>query len=181
MNTLELTTRTQAQAKRHHVTSPAIYVGTYGKYNNGSIDGQWLSLDNFIDKHEFITACKSLHKDEPDAELMFQDWESIPECFINESGVDDAFWEYMAHDAGDDAKEAYIDAIGSWDAERFEEAFQGEYDNELAFTYQLVDDCGTLEGMPEFLQRYFDYESFSRDLFISDYTYSNGYVFRADL
>lgn len=33
-------------------------------------------------------------------------------------------------------------------------------------SYQLVEDCGLLHGMPETLKRYFDYDAFGRDLAI---------------
>ena len=32
---------------------PAVYVGTWEKYNNGSIDGAWLKLQDFEDADEF--------------------------------------------------------------------------------------------------------------------------------
>lgn len=47
----------------------AIYVGTYAKYNAGSLFGKWFDLSDFADKDEFLEACKELHKDEDDPEL----------------------------------------------------------------------------------------------------------------
>jgi antirestriction protein len=47
-----------------------VYVGTYGKYNTGSIKGAWLNLADYADKEAFLTACTELHKDESDPELM---------------------------------------------------------------------------------------------------------------
>ena len=35
-----------------------IYVGTYAKYNDGSIEGKWFDLSDFSDKDEFYEACK---------------------------------------------------------------------------------------------------------------------------
>ena len=57
-----------------------IYVGTYAKYNNGSIFGEWLTLGDYSDLEEFYEACRELHKDEEDPEFMFQDFEA-PELF----------------------------------------------------------------------------------------------------
>ena len=37
-----------------------IYVGTYAKYNNGSIAGAWLNLDDYSDKDAFLAACRKL-------------------------------------------------------------------------------------------------------------------------
>ena len=58
---------------------PSVYVGTYGKYNSGSLDGEWVDLIQFSNKEEFYECCRALHEDEPDAEFMFQDWEYIPD------------------------------------------------------------------------------------------------------
>ena len=30
-----------------------VYVGTYGKYNNGSLFGAWLDLSDYSDKEDF--------------------------------------------------------------------------------------------------------------------------------
>ena len=34
-----------------------VYVGTYAKYNNGSLSGAWLDLSDYSDKEEFYEAC----------------------------------------------------------------------------------------------------------------------------
>ena len=53
------------------MTTPSIYVGTYAKYNNGSIFGAWLDLTEYDDAEDFYKACAELHKDEQDPEFMF--------------------------------------------------------------------------------------------------------------
>lgn len=70
-----------------------VYVGTYAKYNAGSLEGKWLSLEDYANKAEFIAACRKLHKDEADPELMFQDWEGIPSWMIGESHIDAEVWD----------------------------------------------------------------------------------------
>lgn len=52
-----------------------LYVGTYAKYNNGSIGGAWLDLDGFAGYDELVAACRQLHADESDPEFMVQDVE----------------------------------------------------------------------------------------------------------
>ena len=37
-----------------------VYVGTYAKYNNGSLFGAWLDLSDYSDKEEFYEACREL-------------------------------------------------------------------------------------------------------------------------
>lgn len=58
---------------------PKVYVGTYGKYNNGSLAGGWITLTDYKSYDEFVAACHRLHKDEPDAELMIQDCSDMPD------------------------------------------------------------------------------------------------------
>lgn len=69
-----------------------VYVGTYAKYNNGSIDGKWLNLADYANRDEFYAACRELHKDEADPEFMFQDYEGVPSWMIGESHIDAEVW-----------------------------------------------------------------------------------------
>lgn len=69
-----------------------VYVGTYAKYNSGSLNGKWLTLSDYKDRSEFYAACRELHKDEADPEFMFQDWEGVPSWMIGESHIDAEVW-----------------------------------------------------------------------------------------
>ena len=55
-----------------------VYVGTWKKYNNGSIDGKWISIDG-KSYDEFVAECREVHKDERDPEFMIQDYEEFPD------------------------------------------------------------------------------------------------------
>ena len=55
-----------------NISEARIYVGTYAKYNDGSIEGKWLDLSDYSDKEEFYEACRELHKDEEDPESEYQ-------------------------------------------------------------------------------------------------------------
>ena len=70
-----------------------VYVGTYNKYNSGTLLGKWLDLSDYSDKDEFLEACRELHKYEQDPKYMFQDYENIPETLISESWLSDKFFE----------------------------------------------------------------------------------------
>ena len=76
-----------------NIIKAKIYIGTYDKYNAGSIFGKWLDLSDYSDKEEFYEACRKLHKDEEDAEYMFQDWENIPDSLIGESWLSEKFFD----------------------------------------------------------------------------------------
>ncbi|MEB8610279.1 antirestriction protein ArdA [Cronobacter sakazakii] len=161
-------------------TTPAVYVGTYHKYNCGSIFGQWFDLTDFDDKDEFQEACRALHANEADPEFMYQDWEGIPSNFASESSVDWAFIDAYkrARDAGRDAAFiAWADYCGECDYDAFDDAYRGEAESEEAFAQQHVEDCGLLNDLPESLRGYFDYEAYGRDLFMDSYVLLDGHVF----
>lgn len=171
-----------------NISEARIYVGTYAKYNGGSIFGKWLDLSDYSDKEEFYEACRELHKDEQDPEFMFQDWEYIPSDLIGESWLADNIFEIIeAIDELDDDKKAAFEVWlnhGSHDIttkeitdliRSFEDDFQGAYDDEEDYAYEIVDECYDL---PEFAKTYFDYAKFARDLFMGDYWFEDGYVFR---
>ena len=89
-----------------------VYVGTYGKYNIGSLSGAWLDLSDYSDKEEFYEACRELHKDEEDAEYMFQDWENVPEGLIDESWISENF--FALRDAVEDLSDTEQEAFFVW-------------------------------------------------------------------
>ncbi|CSU01471.1 Antirestriction protein [Shigella sonnei] len=41
------------------VVAPAVYVGTWHKYNCGSIAGRWFDLTTFDDERDFFAACRA--------------------------------------------------------------------------------------------------------------------------
>lgn len=99
------------------------YVGTYGKYNSGSIAGKWLKLSKYESKNEFLQACRRLHKDESDPEFMFQDYENIPESMIDESFISDEIWNVLAILKKYDANRQ--EAFAEWcDANGYEQDLQ---------------------------------------------------------
>lgn len=57
---------------RSRVSKARVYVVTYGKYSNGSLFGARLDLSDYSNKEDFYEAGQRLHKDEEDAEYMFQ-------------------------------------------------------------------------------------------------------------
>ena len=171
-----------------NISEARVYVGTYAKYNEGSIFGKWLDLSDYSDKEEFYYACHELHSDEADPELMFQDYENIPSGLIGESWISDNIFAVIeaVSDFNDSEQEAFYIWLndGSRDIDKddidsliesFRDDYQGTYDDEEDYAYEVVEQCYDL---PEFAKSYFDYEKFARDLFIGDYWFDSGYVFR---
>lgn len=147
----------------HTTTTPSVYVGTYYKYNSGSIQGEWLKLDAYCNKAKFYEACRKLHADERDPEFMFQDFEGFPKSYYGESWIDSELWDWL--ELSEDEQEivtAYRDFID--DKATFEEALEalcGVYKDRSDWAYEWLNEMG--ESVPEHLQGYIDYDAFARD------------------
>jgi len=155
----------------------AVYVGTYAKYNNGSIEGGWLKLSNYNNKDSFIEACRKLHKDESDPELMFQDFEYIPCSMIGESWIEGKFWDYinLVDDYLDaDIIQAAIDL--DIEPENIEDAFSGQYDDDESFAIETAEACG-FEEPSVWPYNCINWEQAARDL-MYDYSEWDGFYFR---
>jgi len=148
------------------MTDAQIYVGTYAKYNNGSIAGAWLSLDECDTAEAFEAAARKLHKNERDPELMFQDYEGFPEAFYGESWLDERIWEWLALDEGQrEIVGAWLDEVGGTDDISYIlDSHIGSADSWDDYVDDYIDQTGLLDSIPEHLRGYFDYESYGRDL-----------------
>ena len=87
-----------------------VYVGTFGKYNRGSLAGKWLNIKDYKNVDEFDKACRQLHSNEYDPEFMFQDWEYIPNKFIGGGWIDPKLFELIHH-----PNMEHIDINALWD------------------------------------------------------------------
>jgi antirestriction protein len=64
--------------------------------------------------------------------------------------------------------------------EAFQDAYVGEFDSTRDFTEHIVTEGCYLEGIPERVAKYFDYESYWRDLFAGgEYWETDNYYFRS--
>lgn len=76
-----------------------LYVGTWQKYNNGNLDGEWVDTEDFSYASDFWEHCSEIHKDEEDPEFDIQDFdynEDWEECLWNYSGKDvDEYYELL--------------------------------------------------------------------------------------
>ena len=176
-----------ADYKMTDASGIGIYVGTYAKYNSGSIFGMWIDLERVSDAEEFFEVCRELHKDEEDPEFMMQDYQGFPEEFYSECMSADAVervLEYIALDDDDrEMLEAFCECYGgdATDADNIEdvrERCMGKFDTFQDFADQCADEKLAFINAPEFCTRYFDYEAYARDLKYNFFSVSdNGYIF----
>lgn len=150
-----------------------IYVGTYAKYNNGTIFGEWLNAEDYSDKQEFAEACKKLHKDESNPELMFQDYEGFPSVFYGESNIDSRLWDYLGLDElGREIVEVWLteNTLDRYeDLQSIVDSFTGRYSSWEAYAGEMTESLG---DVPEHLAGYIDFDKMGEDMRIC----SNGYV-----
>ena len=168
---------------KHDSDSPAIYCGTYGKYNSGNLRGMWANLSTFDSYEDFRDFCLAIHADEDDPELMFQDGENIPDSLCHESIGEEEFNNILKYCELCEEYDVFaVYDFLEWrtpeELDDMHDAYVGVYESEEDFAEELVNDCYDLDKMMGNLAGYFDYEKFARDLFISDYYFgSRGTVF----
>lgn len=176
------TLQNEVKKQYRQTGTPAVYVGTFGKYNNCSVCGLWVHPSTFEDFDGFVTFCKAIHADEGanECELMIQDFDNYPAISVdevpNEQDFDDMN-EYveLCNEYNKEAVDTYVQL--DYKLSEFADRYEGEYDSEEDFARILVDECYDLDEKMGNFATYFDYAHFARDLFMGDYIYDNGFVF----
>lgn len=164
--------------------SPRIYVACLASYNAGILHGEWIDATDADDMAEKIAAMLASSPAEGAEEYAIHDYDGFGEL-ARELGEYPSLESVAEHarmlaEHGD-AWSAYVSHVGSHYAtpDGFEEAYRGHYADGLSdYAYDLVESCGYLEGVPEFVAQYFDYAAFARDLRLGgDYWEADGHVF----
>ena len=168
-----------------------IYLTNLGKYNEGELIGEWVDLPATDDELEEVKTRIGI-SDEPDENGNYYE-----EYFITDYDNDYGYKvdEYedldilnqIAEQLEDldeeqkDAVHAYTEGVDDDIDRAVETVTNGDYRvyydcNDMAdVAYEVVQECGYLDQMPENLRNYFDYEAFGRDLDIEGtFTYYNG-------
>lgn len=167
-----------------------IYVGTYKKYNEGSLYGKWLKLTDYSSCEDLYAAMRDLHKDEHDPEFMFQDYE-VPAVLqqmnlISESYISPHIYEVLEEIQNAEHNlqvvSAYVDCFGYYCnsilelLEKISDSYEGEFDNDEDFTENLLTQTGCIPSdLPAYV--YIDWKSTARDVMM-DYSASDGHYFR---
>ena len=119
----------RAHAAHYENSNPAVYCGTYAKYNNGSLYGMWIDLSTFENYHDFMEFCYRLHANESEPELMFQDYEHYPEQWYCEGCMGEETFDKIKEYASlsEERREAYLSNWDEGTLEDFEERYEGKY------------------------------------------------------
>lgn len=160
-----------------------IFLTNLGKYNEGELIGEWVELP--VSQEELKKVFERIGINEEYEEYFITDYE----CDLYEVG------EYENIDKLNDIAERIKeldeekskivkDLIQKLDYtlyEAIDKVNSGDYmiyndcENMTDVAYQLVEECGYLENVPDNVARYFDYESFGRELEIEgNYIFLDG-------
>ncbi len=165
--------KTKVKIRKEVVKMLKIYVTNLRKYNNGKIIGEWVSLP-CEGLEEVLNEISNNGNDE----LFISDYETdISNLKISE--YDDILQlneiaEEIDNLSDDEviALQAYLEQYNDIE-QALEEVRQGNYtiyydcDDMSDVAYQVVNESGLLDGVPETLKGYFDYEAYGRDIDIN--------------
>jgi antirestriction protein len=186
--------------------TPRVWIGCLASYNAGRLIGEWVDAVDLDEMNECrdrvaaqaVEAAKAageypVYFGDPEEFFLadnegfgfnvgeYVDWAKLATvgALIAEHGEPFAAFLRWYDDnySGDVLEDA--DEL----AERFSEAFCGEYESAKDYAYEYVEECWQV---PEHLEGYLDWDTITRDLFdhgsytFVNVTYGRGYVFRTD-
>lgn len=158
-----------------------IYLTNLGKYNEGFLIGEWVSLP--ISNEDLKDVLKRIKiSDKPDAngnyyeEYFITDWECDYYNIGEYENIDTLNKIASQVESLDEEESKVVKALMSECGYTLNEAMEkvesGNYtiyydcEDMIDVAYQVIEECGYLENIPENVARYFDYEAFARDLSI---------------
>ena len=174
--------------------NPRVWVGSLAGYNAGRLIGAWVDLtDKTADEvwdeaRELMRPQIAGWMTEAEAfdECTCMDTDNLAglvhgECSIEEAVAAAELIDSLPSWVPLSALTAYMSDLGidveGFSLSEFEDAYRGEYSSEQDYAEQLIDDTGMLDAMPENLRNYFDYEAFTRELFMDGHSFTDGHVF----
>ena len=155
-------------------TTPRAWVGCLACYNDGRLVGQWVDgLEAAELTSEDLHASERVTIDPaygPHEELWIMDHEGYGPALSGECSpaeaqrIAEALDTIVEHER--DAFGAFLDHVEDLEdaLARFPNAYRGSWDSLEEYAWDLVEDTGMLEGLPEGIARYFDCAAFARDL-----------------
>nr|DAE54757.1 MAG TPA: antirestriction protein [Bacteriophage sp.] len=160
-----------------------IYLTNLGKYNEGELVGEWVELP--ASQEELEKVFERIGINEEYEEYFITDYE----CDLYEVGEyenidklnDIAERIKELDEEGSKVVKALIQKLDYTLDEAIDKVNSGDYmiyndcENMTDVAYQVVEECGYLENVPDNVARYFDYESFGRELgIVGNYMFLDG-------
>lgn len=161
-----------------------IFITNLGKYNEGELVGEWVKLP--VSEEELEAVFERIGINEEYEEHFITDYETdIEGVEVGEySNISDLNELAEELESVGEAEQKAIQAM-LLDGYEFKEALEKANDGDFRIyyncsdmtevAYEVVEECGYLQNVPENVARYFDYEAFGRDLNIEGkYYYIDG-------
>jgi len=160
-----------------------VYVGTYKKYAEGDLHGEWVTIADYGNEQDFLERCMQIHEDEDDPEFMFQDFQDWPDGVESDEAMEmDEIFEYIEFlrdnehipiEAVNAALENYMELCD------IEDSYIGYYDDDQDFAREMALEVnGFDEGGEDWPSNCIDWEAAADEL-MYDHFEEGGYYFRA--
>jgi len=175
MTSQNILTKTSSSSKIADLTR--IYVGCLTSYNCGFLHGKWIDANKEADEirdeiaemlADLSNPYRKQYPQENFEEFAIHDYEGFGDIKLSESHDLDVVSRLaeLIQEHGAEIVDAAFDHVNSVDdIESFiEDNFCGTYPSLEDFAYELLEDSGQLESLPEQLQPYFDMKAYARDL-----------------
>jgi len=173
-------------------TTPRAWVGCLSCYNSGRLFGKWIDGTECDDLESAGIAtmetvgeysayrCVKCFGDE----FSVMDHENYlglitGECSTSEAAEAARQLEEITDDSEREIVIAWLGNGMQFDLDTMRECYLGEYSSDQDMAEEYISGTGMLDDAPKFLARYFDYESFARDLMDDMWEYS-GHYFRSN-
>lgn len=149
-----------------------IFITNLGKYNEGQLIGEWVSLP--ATKEELEAVYNRIGINEEYEEMFISDYETDMNYEVNEYDNIDELNEMM--ETISDLEESDLEALDAMMEEgySFEEALEKVQNGDYAIYFEcsdmedvameIIEESGMLANVPENIARYFDYKAYGRDL-----------------
>lgn len=169
-------------------TTPRVYVACLASYNAGDLHGAWIDADQDPDDLLVEIQEKVLNTSPQQGaeEWAIHDYDDFDSLDLGERPSLDkiSFHGRMLTKHGNPWA-AYVGNIGEEYADErgFKDAYVGEYGSEMDYTKEHIDTLRFLDNAPSECRVYFNYTSYSQDLFTQEYWSAEAgggkvYVFR---
>jgi len=158
-----------------------LIVNTFAKYNKGMMSVTTVNPGAYSTAEAFFNRCKEIHSDESNPEFMFESPNGLPTAILNEHSLN---WPLMAElvcqekNGNGAAFITFIGLKGESVAYLFETSYCGFAASEHDALEIIVDVDSLIEQIPARLRNYVDLDAYARDLFIGEYDFVNGFIFR---
>lgn len=147
-----------------------IYVACLSSYNNGDTHGAWIDCEDKTaeELQEEVNEMLASSKQDGAEEYSIYDMEGFPDTLVGENTAITEVAEIMQAIQEQEHEEAFI-AMVNYSTTLTEaisrmEDYLGEHDSFEDFAEEWLESSGTMERIPEDLQKYFDLEAYTRDL-----------------